>query len=110
MATMLTQAAITKAIKDSTKTGRSIMLSDPGARGAGRLVLKIRCAANTGGVTTIDWYVRWTPRSGQRRFAKVGTYSVGSSKGLGLADARRAYQTDFLPAIQQTMAHARVTG
>jgi len=61
-------------------------LREPGPRGSGRLVVIVRHG-------TAEFYAVWH-RDGRRKMAKIGTYPA-----LGLADARRAFNQKFAPAI-----------
>lgn len=97
---MLVESTIKSAIRNAPTSGKSaIELKEVGARGEGRLSLQIRIApARTGEPEesrriTAEWYAVFY-QSGRRTMAKIGTYPT-----LGLADARKTFKEDFLPAI-----------
>lgn len=85
---MLTDTAITAAIRKAAKEGRGRTLSDGSGRGQGRLVLMIRPGLKP------EWYAQqWA--AGKKRLLKIGTFPE-----LPLVDAREAFRGTYAPAIR----------
>jgi integrase len=96
---MITDAAIKSGIKAAKATpGKRVELKDDGNRGEGRLALQVRVK---GEVVTAEWYAVFH-RYGKRAMTKIGSYP-----SLRLADARREFRADYLPAISRGEAPAR---
>lgn len=88
---MLHETAIKKALREAPQSGKkTIELKDDGGRGEGRLALILRVRGED---VTAEWYAVWYDR-GRRAMAKIGPYPA-----LSLADARKDFKADFLPAI-----------
>lgn len=81
---MLTDASIQRALK----AGKNTQLSDGKGRGTGRLILIIRGQ-------TAEWYAQqWL--NGRKRLSKIGSYP-----GTSLADARKRFHAEYVPAIER---------
>ncbi|MFI4973983.1 MAG: Arm DNA-binding domain-containing protein [Caulobacterales bacterium] len=89
---MITEAAIKSAIRKKPASGKTITLTDDGARGEGRLVLQVR---GPGERVIAEWYAAFY-KDGSRKLAKIGAYPVTS-----LADARKLFREQFAPAISK---------
>jgi len=82
---------------------KPIEMKDAGDRGAGRLTLAIRQMApskkgmakdpTAPGRVVAEWYAVYY-RAGKRRLDKIGSYPT-----VSLADARKTFASDFIPAI-----------
>jgi len=95
---MITESQIRSAIrKVSAKERARIDLRDRGARGAGRLLFRVRATGENS--IAAEFYAIYF-RNGRRAFAKIGNYDhEGRGGGLPLADARKKFQAEFAPAI-----------
>ena len=80
---MITEKQVQKAIRDAASSGESVELKDAGARGAGRLALRV-----VPGVAA-EWYAVYYT-AGRRKMAKLGGYPL-----LSVAEARKAFSRDW---------------
>jgi integrase len=97
---MISESQIKAAIRKVAKEKPVVLLTDDGARGAGRMVFKARrCGDNV----MAEFYGRYTLH-GVRAMAKIGNYDPeGRAGGLTLADARKRFREEFAPAISAGM-------
>ncbi len=91
---MITEAGIKSLLKSGPTSGKkSLELRDPdgGARGSGRLALRVRVASNR---LISEWYAAWY-RDGKRRKTKLGSYPA-----LTLSEARNKFRETIAPTIR----------
>jgi integrase len=79
----ITTAEIERATRDAKNAGADVWLTDPGARGEGRFM--VRC---TPAGARIGMY-RYTKPDGTRDTLRVGTYDADGRNGLTLTELRR---------------------
>jgi hypothetical protein len=91
---VITEAGIKSLLKSAPTSGKkSLELRDPdgGARGSGRLALRVRVVSNR---LIAEWYAAWY-RDGKRRKTKLGGYPA-----LSLGEARNKFRETIAPTIR----------
>lgn len=80
--TLLTVKEIPAAVRRAVKSGRDVWLTDPAARGKGRLV----CRCTTAGSAILMF--RYTAPDGARQIIRIGSYDAEGRAGMTLDQAR----------------------
>lgn len=107
----LTDAGIQGAIRRFLPNGkRELMLTDGGAKGDGRLCLRLRRRERKDertGATLVDAQAEWfaVSRHGDRRVKrKLGNYASDENKGMTLKNARNAFLGEYREKIAKGQA------